>query len=217
MADKRDVLAEVFVKSNRVALMWAVPFSVALALFAGDLITFVLGDKWRLAQTLLVIVALSVGARQIAFNWLVFLRALNHTRPIFTGAALNLIVFLGVAIPGMHAWGLEGYGLAFAISTLVQILVRIFYMREIFEGFRAVPHMLRAFAPVVPAVFAVLAFRALAGSGDRPLWRACVELALYVAITIAATFVLERRLVREIGGYLRTRGGTAGAATPQPQ
>ena len=41
-------------KSNRVILMWAIPFSVGLALFAGDLVKFVLGEQWESAVGLLL-------------------------------------------------------------------------------------------------------------------------------------------------------------------
>ena len=39
VADRTQVLHEAFVKSNRLILMWAIPFGVGLSLFAGDLIT----------------------------------------------------------------------------------------------------------------------------------------------------------------------------------
>ena len=38
--DRRDLLFEAFVKSNRLALMWGMPFGVGLALFAADLVQF---------------------------------------------------------------------------------------------------------------------------------------------------------------------------------
>lgn len=205
VADRRPVLAEVFVKSNQLALLWAVPFSVALALFADDLITFALGEKWRLAETLLIVVALSCAVRQVAFNWAVFLRALGQTRPIFVGAAVNLAVFLAVVIPGMNLWGLTGYGVAFATSTVVQILVRSHYMRRLFDGFRAMPHTLRAILPTLPAVAMILLARAAFGEDERELWRALAELTAFGLVTLASTVVLERRLLWEVRGYLRRR------------
>lgn len=205
VADKRAVLAEVFVKSNQLALLWAVPFSVGLALFADDLITFALGEKWRLAETLLVIIALTCGVRQVAFNWVVFLRALNQTKPIFIGAAVNVVVFLAIAVPGMHLWGLTGYGLAFAGSTSVQLLVRSHYMRRLFEGFRVLPHTLRAIAPTVPAAAAILVVRAGIGTEGRSPWQAATELVAYAAVAVACTLAFERQLVRELTGYLRRR------------
>ena len=36
--ERLDLLRETFEKSNRLGLMWALPFGVALALFAGDLV-----------------------------------------------------------------------------------------------------------------------------------------------------------------------------------
>ena len=38
VAQSRDKLFEAFVKSNRLALVWAMPFGVGLALFASDLV-----------------------------------------------------------------------------------------------------------------------------------------------------------------------------------
>jgi hypothetical protein len=68
----------------------------------------------------------------------------------------------------------------------------------------------RAIAPTVPAVLAVLGVRALVGDGSLAV--AVAELALYVAVTVVATWAFERRLVREVLGYLR--GGSAAAPTP---
>jgi len=63
-------------------------------------------------------------------------------------------------------------------------------------------HTARAIAPTAPAALAVLALRALA-EHDRTAWWAVGELALFGAITVAATLVLERKLLREIATYLR--------------
>src|SRR5436305_1065252 len=45
--DRTSLLYESFVKSNRLALMWAVPFGVALTLFASELVRFGIGERWR--------------------------------------------------------------------------------------------------------------------------------------------------------------------------
>jgi O-antigen/teichoic acid export membrane protein len=121
---RADLLAEAFIKSNRLALMWAMPFGVALALFADDLVSFVLGEQWRPAVGLLAAFGLTVALGHVAFNWQIFLRAVNNTRPIFVGAILDIVVFLGVAVPGMFAFGLAGYAAGFAATTFVQILLR---------------------------------------------------------------------------------------------
>lgn len=213
VVDRRALLAEVFVKSNRVALMWAMPFAVGLALFAGDLVTHVLGERWRSAEGLLVTVGLCVGFGQVAFNWLMFLRALNWTRPIFVATGLNLIVFLAVLIPATAALGIAGYGLAFIAQTLLQIGVRAFYMRRLFGDFAVVGHTARSVAPVLPGVAVVLVARA-AGVGGDTLAATTVQLTLYAATVAAATFVIERALVAEIAGLLRRVGGGGEAPVP---
>ena len=44
---------------------------------------------------------------------------------------------------------------------------------------------------------------------DRSPSLALAELALYVLVTVAATWALERRLLREVLGYLRAAPGPA--------
>jgi hypothetical protein len=51
----------------------------------------------------------------------------------------------------------------------------------------------------------------LAESGDRTLGLALGELALYLAVTAAATWVFERTLLREVLGYLRPAEGRPAA------
>ena len=48
--------------------------------------------------------------------------------------------------------------------------------------------------------------------GDGSLAVAVAELALYVAVTVVATWGFERRLLREVLGYLRARSAAAPAA-----
>ena len=204
VAHRREVLAEAFVKSNRVALMWAAPFAVGVALFAGDLIHLALGDRWRSATGLVIAVALTSGLSQLAFNWQIFMRAVNRTRPLFVAAVTRLIVFFAVSIPAMIMFGIAGYAAAFAAATIVQIILRGWYMRRLFRGFKVLRHMLRAIAPTVPATAVVLAVRVLAG-GERTGPRAIAELALYAIAAAAATWLFERALVSELLAYMRGR------------
>lgn len=206
-----DLTREIFLKSNRVALLWAIPFSVGLALFAGDLITFFLGEKWRAAETLLVVISLSVGLGQVAFNWMMFFRAANQTRPIFVVMLTRMAVFLVVLAIACSALGLEGYGIASASVALLQVVMRSVYMRRLVGHFGALTHALRSIAVAVPAAAAVLLVR-VAETGPRTLGWALVELTMYAAITAGTVLVLERRLIEEIVGYLRR--GTRSRTVP---
>jgi O-antigen/teichoic acid export membrane protein len=204
VADRMQLLREVFIKSNRVALMWAMPFAVGLALFAKDLVHFVLGDKWLSAVGLLQAVGLALGLGQVAFNWGVFMRATNRTRPLFVAALLQLAVFAVVAAPATLLWGLRGYAASVVVGTLVQIVARGYYLRGLFGSFSIVRQTMRGIAPTIPGVAVIVAVRWLAG-GQRSGLRFAAELALYAIVACVSTALLERRLLREILGYFRKR------------
>jgi PST family polysaccharide transporter len=202
--DRMELLHESFVKSNRLALMWGMPFGLAVALFAPDLISFGIGDEWRPAERLIQVFGLAAALNQIGFNWDAYFRALARTRPIAVANAFAALVFLAVAVPLLFADGLEGFAVGMLAVTLANLAGRAYFLSRLFEGFGMLAHIARAAAPTVPAVAAVLALR-LVEPGERTLGLALGELALYLAVTAAATWAFERDLVREALGYLRRR------------
>ena len=209
--DRVDAMAEAFVKSNRIALMWAMPFAVGVALFAGDFVDHVIGEEWRPAVGLLTAIALSCGFAQVGFNWHVFLRAVGRTKPLLVAAVLDLAVFFAVAVPGMLLWGLTGYAAGFAATVVVQFFLRGWYMSRMFPGFNVLRQLVRGVVPVIGPSALILAERALVPDGNS-LARAATEMAIYAVLVIASTYVFERRLIRELVGYLRRPR----AATPAP-
>jgi hypothetical protein len=83
-------------------------------------------------------------------------------------------------------------------------------LARFFEGVGIFSQLLRAFAPTAIAAVPILALRALWGP-EQSLAAALAMLALYVAVTVLATFALERPLLLEAIGYLRRRPGPAAA------
>src|SRR5947209_2943337 len=73
--DRLDTLEEIFLKSNRVGLMWVLPFCTGLILFAPDLVTFVLGRRWHPSIVLLQGLAGAAAIQQLGYNWFSFYRA----------------------------------------------------------------------------------------------------------------------------------------------
>jgi O-antigen/teichoic acid export membrane protein len=208
--DRTELLFEAFVKSNRLALMWGLPFGVGLALFAADLVG-VLGPTWAEAEPLLVAFGLILGFGQVAFNWTLFMSAVGNTRPMAIEGGFIVAVFVVVTGPAMILWGLDGYVVGMVVTLLVQLVLRGYFLRKLFVGFAILPHLVRAMAPCVPAVIAVLGVRAL-GGGERSPEQAIGELVLYTAVTVIATLAFERRLLAEIAGYLRRRSSLSPGA-----
>jgi polysaccharide transporter, PST family len=201
--DRTELLFEAFVKSNRLALMWGVPFGVGVALFAPDLVEFALGDRWRAAVGLLQIVGLVAAVNHIGFNWMAFFSARGNTRPMAYYGPIILLAFLAFSVPLLLLYGLDGFGAGLGLMTLVSLAARSYFLTKLFPGFQMLVHAARAIAPTVPAAAITLAVRAL--EPKRSLAVAVAELALYLAITLAATWVFERNLLREAFGYVKGR------------
>jgi PST family polysaccharide transporter len=216
--DRADLMLEAFVTSNRLALMWGLPFGVGLALFAGDLVHYVFGSRWEPAIGLLAAFGLIAGFRQVGFNWQIFMRAVNDTRPIFVAAYTNLILVAVITVPLMFLFGLTGYAAGMAAGVALQVAQRAYFLRRLFPHYHPFRHLVRAVLPSVPAAGVVLLARLI--PGERTPLRAVAELALYVAVTLVATWLFERKLIGEMAGYLRGGGGglrTKAQALPQTE
>ena len=114
--DRTALLHESFVKSNRLALMWAVPFGTALTLFASDLVHFGIGDRWRPAVIVLEVFGVAAAVNHIGFNCTAYLRARGWTRPIAIANLASMSVFLLAGIPLLLLFGLPGFAAAVALQ-----------------------------------------------------------------------------------------------------
>ena len=206
--DRMDLLVEAFTKTNSLAALWGVPVGVGLALFAEPLVHFLLGEKWHLAIVLLEVMAVTAGINQLGFNWVVFYRALGRTRPIAVESTIVLVATLGLTIPLVLADGLEGYAFGMAGATVIALVARMYYLRQLFPKLNLLGHMARACAPTVPAALAVLAVRWLGAPSNDATW-AVGELMLFVSLVGLTTYLREGDLAKEIVGYLRRSPATA--------
>jgi O-antigen/teichoic acid export membrane protein len=202
--DRLELLRESFVKANRLALMWAMPFGIAITLFAADLVHFGIGDKWHPAVTLLRITGLVAAISHIGFNWDDYFRARSDTRPLAVAGVLSSAALLAVGLPLLFSHGLTGLAIGIGAGAGVNLLVRVWYLKRLFEGLGFMRHALRAVLPTLPAVAGVLLMRAIE-SGGRSEAAAFGELAVYVVVTGVATVLVERSLLGEVVGYLRAR------------
>ena len=209
--DRADLLYEAFVKSNRLALMWGAPFGLGLALFAEDLVQFGIGERWRPGIGLMQAIGISVAVHQIGFNWDAFYRARADTKPIAIAAGISIVAFLAIGLPLLATGGLRGLAIATLLVEAVNFALRMFFLRRLFPGFRILRHAGRALLPSLPAVALVVGLRLAAGEqGTLPA--ALAVFALYVATTLVATALIERRLLREMLDYLRRRPAAGAAA-----
>ena len=203
-------LAELFEKSNRATLLWVMPFTVGLVLFAPDLVTFVVGEQWRPAELLIQGLAVASLLQHLGFNWFSFYRAHGDTGPPTVEAVAAAVAFGALAIPGLFLFGVEGFVAGRILAVLVALVLRGRYVRRLLPTVRwsqiAAPAMLSAGA----AALAVLAVRGLLWGGERPLGQAAAELVLFLGVFGMLALRRERVLLAELRAGLRTTQQPAG-------
>ena len=199
------MLEELFAKANRLTLMWAFPFGAGLALFAADLIVFVLGDEWRGAIVLLEGLAVAVGA---AAGRLQLVRVLPRARRVLAAGGrvgrvrrlLRRVRGTGRAARRLRgASSPAGSGAPRACWRSAHV-----YVRRLLPGVRLWALALRAAVPVVLASAPVVVLRLALWGGERTLAQALLELALWLGGLALATHRLESGLLAELRGYLRS-------------
>lgn len=206
MQDRLELLRESFEKANRLALMWAMPFGVGVALFCGPLIRYALGARWLPAVSLLQITGLVVAIGHIGFNWDDYLRARAETRPIGVASVVTLVAFLGAGIPLTLIYGLRGLGLGIAAQSFANLCCRAYFLRRLFPGFVFVRHAIRAIMTTAPAAVLVLLIRLLIPGDGLSL--AIGEAVIFLIAVAVSTWLIEGRLLREAAGYILERRRT---------
>ena len=196
-------LEELFSASNRATLLWVVPFTVGLILFAPDLVSFVVGEEWRPAEILIQGLAAAGLLQHLGFNWFSFYRAHGDTRPPAVEAVATAAAFLLLAVPGLFVLGAEGFVAGRIAAVLVALGLRARYVRRLLPTLGwtriAAPSLLAGAA----AALAVLALRGVLPGDDRELWHAAAELLAFLAVFAALAVRRERALLGELRAGLR--------------
>ncbi len=206
--DRRDLLQEAFLKSNRLGLLWAGPTGVGIFLFAPDLVQFVIGSQWQEAIPIIQSLGIVAVINQIGFNWTAFYRAIGDTRPIAVGGLAMALGVTGLAVPLLLAEGLQGYAVGMGLAATVLLAVRMVYLRRLFSLRPIVGNVARGLLPVAVAFTVTGAARLLLWGGERAEVQACLEFALFVAIAGAFTVISARSLLVEFRGYLQRPSAT---------
>ena len=201
--DQIETLREMFLSSNRVALMWVLPFCAAFILFSGDLVRFVLGYRWQPAVLLLQGLAGAAAIQQLGYNWFSFYRARGDSSRQAVEAFMMTVGFLALAVPGLFVWGPWGFIVGRLATAAMVLAVRRHYVRRLLD-LELLAIGVRGFMPVAIAAAVVIAIRALAWTDPRSLAQALVELAVFLGMTALLTWLAERTLVGELVAQVRS-------------
>ncbi|MBA2506707.1 MAG: oligosaccharide flippase family protein, partial [Thermoleophilaceae bacterium] len=157
--DQLGTLREIYVKSNRVTLMWALPFGAGFVLFAPDLVNIVLGEEWQPAIVLIQGLAAATALQQLGYNWFSFYRARGESSAQNVESVVLAGTFLAFAIPGLLLWGFEGFVWGRIANVLAVLVVRRALTRRLLPGVEPFALLLRGLVPVALAVAPVVALR----------------------------------------------------------
>jgi PST family polysaccharide transporter len=212
--DRTATLERMFVSSVRATAVWSLGLGALFVLFAPDLVTFLLGEKWRGAVVLFQGLGVASALYQLGYGWIAFARGMGRPRPPALEAVAAVAVFALAAIPALLVLGPTAYVIAIASSSVCVLAVRAYFVRRLLPGVRLIPLVARAVWPVAVAAAAVLAVRLMAWGGHRGAAQAAGELALFLAVYAVATVRGERRLIAELMRDIRPRSAESGTRSP---
>jgi len=201
--DRRDLLQEAFLKSNRMGMLWAAPMGIGIALFAPDLVEFALGSQWDSAVPVIQAFGLIAAVNQIGFNWTAFFRAIGDTRPVAVGGGVMALAVTGLAVPLLLAEGLTGYSIGMGLAGVVLVVARLVYLRRLFPLRPILVNVGRGVLPATVALAVTASARLATWGGERTELHAVLEVALFGAVAAGVTLLLERGLLGEFRSYLR--------------
>jgi hypothetical protein len=173
----------------------------------------VLGDKWEPAVVLIQGLAGAAAIQQLGYNWFTFYRARGDSSPQAVESAALVVGFFGLAIPGLAVYGFDGFVWGRVAASVLVLCVRWVYVRRLLPRVSLASLAARGLAPVTVGAGAALTLRLALWGGDRSSAQAIAELTLFLAGTAAATWLLERGLLRELSGYLASSREPVPAST----
>ncbi|MGQ0831591.1 MAG: oligosaccharide flippase family protein [Microthrixaceae bacterium] len=204
---------QAFIVTNRVTVIWSGFIGFGLALFASDLVRFVLGAAWEPATLLFRMSGLAVTIGSIGFSWDIFLRARGETKPTLLFKTISEAWVFVVLLPSVVLWGIDGAAWAVGSLGVVSVAVRQLFVNRIFDD---VPLVRVAWREIVAtgAAAALLV-------GVRTQWTPgsvaglVGQVTIYVTASAAAVIVTDRTFVRDL--FRRVRAPAASRrAEPDP-
>lgn len=197
-------LKDTFSYGLRLSLFVAIPATVALVLLAEPTIAVIFGrgafDAWQVDQTAQALAWQAAGVWAVASVRTVIpmFHAYNDTRSPVLCSAVNLVVFVGVCLALMDAWGHVGIAAAFSAAAVAQLVVLLALLRRRVGpiGLRSVitsaARMGAASAAMGAAAWAIASLGRWEEGGNDPR-----NIVVYVAAVVggAITYLVAARLL----------------------
>jgi len=198
-----------FLAISRVTVIWSSAVGFGLALFGGDLVTFVLGPAWAPAVFLFRMAGLSVAIGSLGFAWDVFYKARGETRPLMVFGAISEAWVLVVLLPAAALWGVDGAAWALLLLGVMVVPIRQRFIRRLFEGVTLVRSAWRELTATGAAALMTILLREV--WAPRSFAAFTAQAALYLVGVGVAVIALDGAFLREILWRARQRTPTTAA------
>lgn len=136
-AERRERLAQAFIKVFNVASLLLIMIAAPLFLLAEDLVALLFGGKWINAGPVLRILALTIPLRGLAQIIATLFVSLNRQKQLAIGRVLEAVVFLAALYPLIKAFGLTGAAWAGLIAYGVACVNRFVALNRLIPGISA--------------------------------------------------------------------------------
>lgn len=200
---QRDIAGHrrAFLVTNRVTVIWSGFVGFGLALFAGDLVTFVLGPAWAPATLLFRMSGLAVTTGSIGFSWDIFLRARGETKPTLVFKTISEGWVFVVLLPAVVFWGLDGAAWAVGSLGVVSVAVRQVFVSRLFDDVRLVRVAWREIAATGGAALLVIVLRG--AWTPRSVAGFVGQVTFYVVMSGVAVLLVDATFLRELVARVR--------------
>lgn len=133
IAEDRDRLKKVFLKSTFALSMIVIPTSLIIFFYSKEIVLLALGDKWIGAVPVLRILAFYGMARAIVSYPSSLFLALNHQKYIVFTTFVRVLTLAVTIVPFILLYGLAGAGYSVIISILAEIPIILYFAFKVFQ------------------------------------------------------------------------------------
>ncbi len=196
LRDSDTRLVSAFSKTSRISMFWIAAASLGLALFAPDIVRFILTERWRGAEFFLRAQGIALLFGATINGWDSVLKARNRTHVIFLMSLFFGACFVAIFVPAVVLFGRVGVAFAIVVIAAVILVTRFVVLQRLGLGMSIVEIGGRSLAAAAIAVAAVLAMSSLPHAPS--LQYTAIRVAVYLLVYACALGCFEFNLLREI-------------------
>lgn len=206
LAGDTERLASSYIKSIRYLAIVSIPLSVAIPVFAGDLLHALYGNKWDAA--ILPLQAMGIYAFMRSFAALTgsIFYALGKTKELLINAIVCLVIFSALIYPAALKYGNSGVAAALSAAWTISLYILMIRLKGLI-GVSISTFLRTIFRPLILSIIVILSYK-YAGSALFDLtiiWILCPLFLVIAVFYIGLIAWLDKDVLRSIRVLLKEK------------